>query len=62
LVIAGLLNKEIGAELGFALRTIKTHRTYRCAGIHLWDLRAVTTASAALYLAFGKIHYWTNVQ
>ncbi len=26
LVIAGLLNKEIGAELGVALRTIKTHR------------------------------------
>jgi FixJ family two-component response regulator len=27
LVIAGLLNKEIGAELGVALRTIKTHRS-----------------------------------
>ncbi len=26
LVIAGLLNKEIGAELGITLRTIKTHR------------------------------------
>jgi FixJ family two-component response regulator len=26
LVIAGLLNKEMGAELGIALRTIKTHR------------------------------------
>jgi FixJ family two-component response regulator len=26
LVIAGRLNKEIGAELGIALRTIKTHR------------------------------------
>ena len=26
LVIAGLLSKEIGAELGVALRTIKTHR------------------------------------
>lgn len=26
LVIAGLLNKQIGAELGAALRTIKTHR------------------------------------
>jgi FixJ family two-component response regulator len=27
LVIAGLLNKEIGAELGITLRTIKTHRS-----------------------------------
>ena len=26
LIIAGLLNKEIGAELGVAIRTIKTHR------------------------------------
>jgi FixJ family two-component response regulator len=26
LVIAGLLNKEIGAELGITIRTIKTHR------------------------------------
>jgi two-component system, LuxR family, response regulator FixJ len=26
LVIAGLLNKQIAAELGAALRTIKTHR------------------------------------
>jgi FixJ family two-component response regulator len=26
LVIAGLLNKEIGAKLGVTLRTIKTHR------------------------------------
>lgn len=26
LVIAGLLNKQIGAELGAALRTVKTHR------------------------------------
>jgi FixJ family two-component response regulator len=26
LVIAGLLNKEIGAEVGVSLRTIKTHR------------------------------------
>ena len=26
LVIAGLLNKEVGAELGITLRTIKTHR------------------------------------
>ena len=26
LVIAGMLNKEIGAELGITLRTIKTHR------------------------------------
>jgi FixJ family two-component response regulator len=27
LVIAGLLNKQIGAELGAALRTVKTHRS-----------------------------------
>jgi DNA-binding CsgD family transcriptional regulator len=26
LVIAGLINKEIGAKLGVTLRTIKTHR------------------------------------
>ena len=26
MLIAGLLNKEIGAALGAALRTIKTHR------------------------------------
>jgi len=26
LIIAGLLNKEIGAELEVSLRTIKTHR------------------------------------
>jgi FixJ family two-component response regulator len=26
LVIAGRLNKEIGAELGVTIRTIKTHR------------------------------------
>lgn len=29
LVIGGLLNKEIGAELGVTLRTIKTHRARR---------------------------------
>jgi FixJ family two-component response regulator len=28
LMIAGLLNKEIGAELGISLRTIKTHRAH----------------------------------
>ena len=55
MVVGGLLNKEVAAQLGLALVTIKIHRAYA-----MRKLGAGNAVDLARIAALGDIPHWPN--